>query len=117
MRFLSARACTRFLTRSLLREKAHAPARAPARKARAGTRTQNGRYSTRIAYDNTRERLPLAVGYSFPWKTCWRSKIGVGVAIGIGIERKLNGIRTRETGGVSRSHRVWWGPRHREARL
>jgi hypothetical protein len=38
--FLSARACTRFLTRSLLREKAHVPARAPARKARAGTRTQ-----------------------------------------------------------------------------
>jgi hypothetical protein len=57
MRIMSARACTRFLTRSLLREKAHVPARAPARKARAGTRTQNGRYSTRIAYDNTRERL------------------------------------------------------------
>jgi hypothetical protein len=56
--FLNARACTRFLTRSLLREKAHVPARAPARKARAGTRTQNGRHSTRIAYDNTRERLP-----------------------------------------------------------
>jgi hypothetical protein len=55
--FLSARACTRFLNRSLLREKAHVPARAPARKARAGTRTQNGRHSARIAYDNTRERL------------------------------------------------------------
>jgi hypothetical protein len=58
MRFLSARACTRFLTRSLLREKAHGPARAPARKARAGTRTQYGRHSTRIAYDNSREQLP-----------------------------------------------------------
>jgi hypothetical protein len=56
---LSARACTRFLTRSLLREKTHVPARAPARKARAGTRTQNGRHLTRIAYDNTRERLRL----------------------------------------------------------
>jgi hypothetical protein len=33
------------------------PAQVPARKARAGTRTQNGRHSTRIAYDNTRERL------------------------------------------------------------
>jgi hypothetical protein len=57
--FLNARACTRFLTRSLLREKAHVPARAPARKARAGTRTQNARHSARIAYDNTRERLPI----------------------------------------------------------
>jgi hypothetical protein len=67
--FLSARACTRFLTRSLLREKAHVPARAPARKARAGTRTQNGRHSTRIAYDNTRERLP-----SRSWKRTERSE-------------------------------------------
>ena len=28
----------------------------------------------------------------------WRSKIGVGVAIGLGIERPRDGIRTRETG-------------------
>jgi hypothetical protein len=60
---LSARACTRFLTRSLLREKAHVPAQVPARKARAGTRTQNGRHLTRIAYDNTRERLRFRLGW------------------------------------------------------
>ena len=30
----------------------------------------------------------------------WRSRIGVGVAIGIGIERMWDGIRTREAGCV-----------------
>jgi hypothetical protein len=71
--FLSARACTRFLTRSLLREKAHVPAQVPARKARAGTRTQNGWHLTRIAYDNTRERLPIFFVY-LTWIldiACW----------------------------------------------
>jgi len=28
----------------------------------------------------------------------WRSKIGVGVAIGLGIEKTRDGIPTRETG-------------------
>ena len=44
-------------------------------------------------YDNDDILSPEAVR-----KGPWRSKIGVGVAIGLGIERQRDGSRTRETG-------------------
>ncbi|HCF96049.1 MAG TPA: hypothetical protein DEW46_13400, partial [Verrucomicrobia bacterium] len=65
--------------------------------------------SPRPPHHRVRVRVPLRCVRVRFWaeledirKGPWRSKLGVGVAIGLGIARMRNGIGTRRTGSCNR---------------